>query len=263
MNARLFWFRVHSWLAWRWQVRGIYAAHSPRIFQLYRKVLRNKKVPDSLEKWRSSIRRDSTPLQFTELGAGRDATGSRPVNTTVAKLARRSGASRWKARVLYQLVRHYQPQHVLELGTNLGIAAGYMATGLPENARLTTVEGVPELAKRASLHLDQLTRKAKVQLVNQTFDAYLNTLTDERFDLIYLDGHHAQAPTLEYIRRLKPHLAPEAVVVLDDIYWSPGMAAAWAQLCADDDFTVTADLYRLGLLYFRVQQAPQHFVLKP
>lgn len=263
MNTRLMWFRVQSWLAWRWQARGIYAAHSPRIFQLYRKVLRNKNVPASLDKWRNQIRRDATPLQFTELGAGRDAVGSRTIRTSVGRLARRSGAGRWKARVLYQLVRQYQPAHVLELGTNLGISAGYLAAALPENARLTTVEGVPELAGRASLHLDQLTLKAKVRLVNQTFEAYLDTLTNERFGLVYLDGHHAYRPTLDYIRRLKPHLAPGALVVLDDIYWSPGMAAAWSELCADDDFSVSADLFRLGLLYYRVRQAPQHFMLKP
>ena len=155
-------------------------------------------------------------------------------------------------------------KHVLEFGTNLGIASGYMAAALPKTATLTTVEGVPALAACARRHLKTLGVQAQVTQVQSTFEAYLDHLPAQaRFDLLYIDGDHTHAATVGNITRLKAHMPPGALVVVDDIYWSPDMTRAWQALCADDDFTVSADLFRLGLLYYRVQQTPQHFILKP
>jgi hypothetical protein len=42
-------------------------------------------------------------------------------------------------------------------------------------------------------------------------------------------------------------LAPEAVLVFDDINWSAGMKRAWARIAADPRFAATVDLKKVGI----------------
>ncbi len=46
---------------------------------------------------------------------------------------------------------------------------------------------------------------------------------------------------------IKPHLAPGAVLVYDEIHWSSGMERAWAAIAADPDLCVIVDLTSIGI----------------
>jgi len=50
--------------------------------------------------------------------------------------------------------------------------------------------------------------------------------------------------------------------VIDDIRWSPGMEAAWKQICCNPKVTISIDLFRCGILLFRTGIAKQHFLLR-
>jgi hypothetical protein len=54
----------------------------------------------------------------------------------------------------------------------------------------------------------------------------------------------------------------DTVLVLDDIHWSRGMEEAWEQVKAHPRVTVTIDLYNMGLVFLRSEQAKEHFVLR-
>jgi hypothetical protein len=48
--------------------------------------------------------------------------------------------------------------------------------------------------------------------------------------------------------------------VLDDIYWSPGMTKAWEAL--KPEFTVSIDLFFIGILSLRTEQVKEDFQLR-
>jgi hypothetical protein len=52
------------------------------------------------------------------------------------------------------------------------------------------------------------------------------------------------------------------VLVFDDIHWSRDMSEAWDAIKAHPEVTVTIDLYDMGLVFLRKEQAPEHFVLR-
>lgn len=82
------------------------------------------------------------------------------------------------------------------------------------------------------------------------------------YDLIYFDGNHTKEATLNYFERLLPTAHNNSVFVFDDIHWSAGMEAAWEEIKAHPQVTVSIDTYYLGLIFFRKEQAKQHFKIR-
>ena len=80
--------------------------------------------------------------------------------------------------------------------------------------------------------------------------------------MAFIDGHHAEAPTVEYFEQLLAKGHANSVFVVDDIHWSVGMEKAWERIKAHPRVTVTIDLYDLGLVFFRTEQGRQHFRLR-
>ncbi len=156
-----------------------------------------------------------------------------------------------QALLLFHLVRHLQPQNVIELGTNLGISAAYIGAALKMNGqdgRVTTLEASPyrlQIAKtlHSNLSLDN------VAYVEGLFsDTLLSTLESSApVDLAFIDGHHQYQPTLDYFEEILRFAAPGATFVFDDIRWSDGMKKAWAQIQADERLGVVVDVAAVGL----------------
>ena len=65
--------------------------------------------------------------------------------------------------------------------------------------------------------------------------------------MAFIDADHLEAPTLDYMRSILAAVAEEAVLVFDDIHWSPGMTAAWSTIAADTRFALTLDLRVVGI----------------
>lgn len=163
------------------------------------------------------------------------------------------------ARLLFRLVRELRPARCLELGTNLGISAAYQAAALRLNGAgaLTTVEGAPELARRAREHLAGLGLDAEV-LQGRFGDVLPAVLArPDPLDYVFIDGHHDGPATVAYFDRIHPALARGALVVFDDVAWSSGMARAWEELRADPRIRVSVGLGAMGLAWVDGAAAPR------
>jgi predicted O-methyltransferase YrrM len=199
------------------------------------------------------------PLTITDYGAGKGAvldTGSTTeapaVHTSVRTLSdmtRSSKKPHW-ARLLFNVIRSLQPETAIELGSCVGISASYQAAALQLNGhgRLVTLEGAEPLAARSERTLAELglDKWASVRL-----GQFAETLPDvvselAPVDYAFIDGHHTESATLDYMERILPHASEESVLVFDDIDWSPGMKKAWAQIVADPRFALTLDLGTIG-----------------
>ena len=61
---------------------------------------------------------------------------------------------------------------------------------------------------------------------------------------------------------LLPTAHNDSLFIFDDIYWSKGMTEAWEIIKEHPQVTVTVDLFNWGLVFFRKEQAKEHFKIR-
>ncbi|RMG71345.1 MAG: class I SAM-dependent methyltransferase [Bacteroidetes bacterium] len=251
-------FTLRAWLAHQWAARSLRGAGSDAVRDLAQQVLRRPPPAAAapIEALRQRLYQDATLIEVLDLGAGPGRQGGGVRSVSLRRLARRSACSPRKGAVLHRLVQYAAPQRPLELGTNLGLSAAYLASALTGCARLHSIEGAPALASRAQQHLQALSLPATVH-TGDFAEVLTHTLPPAGYrpDFVYLDGNHRYAPTMAYLDRLIPHMPAGSWLVLDDLYWSPGMARAWRALCARPEVSLSIDLFWLGIVRLH---APPH-----
>lgn len=181
---------------------------------------------------------------------------------SIRKLARSSSLPSARASRLFNLARFLEAEEILELGTALGISAGYLAKAVPR-ARVVTMEGCPELAALARNGFQTL-GLGNVELVAGNFDTRLpEVLTSfRRLDLVFFDGNHRLQPTLDYFRQCLPYAHDNSVFVFDDIHYSNEMEQAWETIKRDHRVIVSLDFFHMGWVLFRKELSREHFMLR-
>lgn len=212
-----------------------------------------------IETLRAELSTSTRPIALVDFGAGgpndrRSAEemqrGVR-VDSTVGAVCRLASKPPFWARLLFAVVREYQPQRGVELGTCLGLSAAYQGAAMllaGNGGKLHTLEGADSLAEQSRGNLASL-QLGNVTVVAGRFEQTLAGVLQDagRVDYAFIDGHHDEQATIAYFRQLLPRLAPGAVLVFDDISWSPGMARAWQVISADPQVRVAVDLRAVGI----------------
>ena len=120
----------------------------------------------------------------------------------IAKIS--SVTQRWGT-FLYLCADAVGAKAILELGTCAGISGCYLASAR-SCERFVTIEASPAPAKLARLNLSRVSDHFTV--INALFDEGLDEILrgpGDRFDLVYIDGHHEKVPTAEVLARFLPH----------------------------------------------------------
>lgn len=122
-----------------------------------------------------------------------------------------------EGRLLKLMVEITQARHVLEIGTFTGYSALWMASGLPENGSLTTLEIDPRAIEIASKYLARSPHGRKIKIVE---GAALNSLAklDGPFDLAFIDADKPNYPN--YYQKVLPKLKSGGVLLIDNVLWS-------------------------------------------
>jgi predicted O-methyltransferase YrrM len=237
--------------------------HSPFVFDLVTKCFYDsKKYPEYiiLKNYRKSLLENKTTIEVTDFGAGSRVFKS---NTrVVSKIAKTAGISEKRAELLFRITNYFQPENVLEIGTSMGLATSALSLGNPK-AKITTLEGCPNTMSIAKNQL-LLQNLKNIELVTTEFSTYLKTqnLKPKTQDLIYFDGNHSKKATLQYFELLLPTITNETVWIFDDIHWSADMEEAWEIIKNHPKVTVTIDTFQWGLVFFRIEQEKEHFVIR-
>lgn len=169
----------------------------------------------------------------------------------VGRLAATASLPPQLGRLLHAVVAATGARRGIELGTCLGISAAYQAAALEDRdgAEFVTCEGAPALAALAERNLARLGLR-RCRVVTGRFGDTLPELAAglAPLDYAFVDGHHDERATIDYFELLRPSLATGAVVVFDDIRWSPGMERAWAAIRAAPGLLAHAELGRFGVV---------------
>lgn len=252
---------VTSYLRHRLHAKSRHGVHSPFVYTLIEDVFKARGAhrQDDIETLRRRLKRDRSPIEVVDLGAG--PRKDRGPQRTVASIARHSATPPTRAAMMQRLIDHLGLSHILELGANLGLTTAYLASA-KACRRCTSIEGDPTLAGMAREHLARLDLQADI-LVGSIDHHLEEALRDMgRVDFAYLDGNHRQKPTLHYFDSILPYTTEESVVVVGDIHWSAGMEQAWLTIKNHPQVQLTLDLFDLGIVFFKTDRAKQHFTLR-
>jgi len=175
--------------------------HSPLVYKLVRQLFDLSKAyydDYALEQVRAKMLKSKQSISYEDLGAGSKASGSQIVTKRVSDLAKRSSSNRYKCKLIRNIVLFFQPDSMLELGTNLGMATAYMHSAA-KSAKLVSIEGSSEIADLARENLQSLGYKS-VEIINHSFDDFFdaNPPSARQSELVYLDGNHRYESTIKY-----------------------------------------------------------------
>lgn len=255
-------YRLLSYIRFWWRSTDAYGVHSPFVYELVTRCLREKTAyPEyqRLDAFRQSLLDDDGEIEMTDFGAGSRVFKSdrRKVNA----IAKHAGMSRKRARLLFRLLRYFQPESILEIGTSVGLATSALSLGHREG-KVTTLEGCPQTAAVARNRFER-SGMDNIEVQVGEFSALLaSDLLTSHHRLIFFDGNHTQEATLSYFEILLPHVQDDDIWIFDDIHWSEGMQAAWETIKAHPAVTVTIDTWQWGLVFFRSGQEKEHFVVR-
>ncbi|MHC4351096.1 MAG: O-methyltransferase [Planctomycetota bacterium] len=210
-----------------------------------------------IEERRSFLLRSDKEIAVIDYGAGSPNSERTKENmekgvrstALVASICRGSKSAFW-ATILFKLIRKLEVSSCVELGACVGISASYQAAALSINRKgyLVTLEGSPEIAKIAEETLEGLNlRNASVVIgpFHKTLKGVLES--SKPIEFFFNDGHHDHDAVIQYFNEAMPYLSNEAVMVFDDISWSPGMRKAWTEIEDDERVTVSIDLDAIGI----------------
>lgn len=173
----------------------------------------------------------------------------------ISELAKISSVNEKYGRMLFRLARHYKPEAILELGTSIGLAAIYLSKGNPE-AKVITIEGNKSLYSFAKQNFEnnQLENiEGHCGLFDELLPGILSGLKNH--SLIFVDGNHTYAATLEYYKMICSHFE-ECLIVFDDIRWSGEMRKAWKEIMSHPETTISIDIYFMGIVIRNKEKTP-------
>lgn len=253
--------------------KGKHGIHSPFVYDLLTNVIENNGeyyAYQKLERLRQRLMNNHSEIEIKDFGAG----AGLPIHTSdsslinnsrkrkISDIASHSLQPEKYAKLLFRLVNHFQPKHVLELGTSLGLTTLYQAIPIP-HANFITLEGCPNIAAIAQENFNHF-KQENIKIIIGNFDETLTQALIQilQIDYVFFDGNHRYEPTMRYFHQCMKHIHEGSIFIFDDIHWSKEMEQAWEEIKKDLRVTITIDLFKIGIVFFRNGQVKQDFMLR-
>jgi predicted O-methyltransferase YrrM len=237
--------------------------HSPFIFELIEKVFRNKTAPDvvlHIEKKRNMLKRDHRQISVKDLGSG----SKRMKNNLrkISDIAKFSAVPEKYGRLLTNMAAEFGDQSILELGTSLGISTMYLAAG-QKDGMVYTIEGCSETLAVARENFDSCGFSG-INSMSGSFDDILPVFRERNITpgIVFIDGDHRKEPVIRYFEAIRQLSGNNTVVILDDIHISSEMGEAWEEIKKDPNISVTIDINRFGIVFFRKGLTRTDYVIR-
>lgn len=243
-----------------WRGFGI---HSPFVFDLIANLARETHpyyAFEAISAWRTALEKSKVKIEVTDLGAGSHHT--KKSRRSIGSIARNTAIPPKFGEFIFRLVARNRPANILEIGTSLGISTSYLSLA-NTSATVTTLEGCPQTAAMAQHTFESLNLK-NVSLVEGPFDTTLADVVQQMpsADLVLFDGNHRKKPTLDYFQICLTKVTNHSIFIFDDIHWSKEMTEAWTEIINHPEVTVSVDLFRIGLVFFKKECKKQHFTVR-
>lgn len=230
-----------------------HGVHSPFVFDFIVHVLRGKQEHiegfRKIEAKRKLLQQSKQVLDVLDLGAGSSAGNKN--QRTVSSIAKRAAKPSKFARLFYRIIRYYQIDSVLELGTSLGLTTRYLSIAEPQRG-VISIEGAPAIANFTSQSLAGEGMRNTTILTGDFKDHLPSVLASMKGSkLVFFDGNHQYQPTLDYFNASLEVIDEADILIFDDIHWSKDMEKAWSEIRNNEKVSCTIDLFFIGIVFFR------------
>lgn len=228
-----------------------HGTHSPFVYDFIEKILIDRtpyKAYETVELLRTQLKQEEELLEVEDFGAG---SAYESVKTrSVSSIAARAAKPRKFGQLLFRIVQYYKPNHIIELGTSLGITTSYLALANPDGL-IHTLEGAELIAKKAEEDI-KLLGIENVRIIKGNFDVTLQRVLAMMpvVDMAFIDGNHRKEPTLRYFEALLQKRSETSIFIFDDIHWSKEMEEAWEEIKKHEGVMLTVDLFFVGIVFF-------------
>ncbi len=240
-----------------------HGTHSPFVYKLTDEVIYDFKFVSDynfVEVTRKKLYSDDRTIEITNWDD--ESRINRSKNKKVRDIAKTRLKSPRLSQLLYRLAKYHKPSTIIEIGTCLGITTSYLSLACPD-VDVITMEDSPQMAEIAAQNF----RTSSLNSINLnigSFDHLLPSIVADqgKVDFLSINGHHGNAATLGYFNWCLPYVHEGSVLILADIYDNNEMKEAWGVIKAHPQVTVTVDLFWIGLIYFKSDQAKEHFKIR-
>lgn len=226
--------------------------HSPFVFNLINKVFRNKINPEvviKIETIRKMMVSDKHEIRVKDFGSG---SGRKKSDVRkVSEIAKKSAVPQKYGMLLNRLSGEFGKCDIIELGTSFGISTMYLAAGSPE-VTVHTIEGCTEISEIAKNNFER-SGLQNIRIYTGKFNEIFSEIEKQNIKpgLVFIDGDHRKEPVLDNFYRVAKISDSRSVIILDDIHSSAGMTQAWEEIKNFDRVTLTVDIFRMGMVFFR------------
>lgn len=242
------------------KAQGRHKIHSPFVFDFV-DVCLNQKIDllakKKLKEYNTTLFADKKKYIFDTFGAG--SKNKRRVSN-IKELAKKAGTRGKYWDLLYKLSKHYKPNSILELGTNLGFGTLAFNLGHP-TVNIDTIEGSRILYEVNIKNLKRLNNN-KINLFNSTFETFFDKPNKTKYDLVFIDGDHTCKKLFLHLEKVMHHIHQETIIIIDDIRWSDDMYNGWKQIVDDKRFNLTIDLFKIGIIILKKNKEKEHFIIR-
>jgi predicted O-methyltransferase YrrM len=126
-----------------------------------------------------------------------------------------------------------------------------------------TMEGCPASAEIAASNF----RKAEMNNIKTFIGPFEESLREiavpgNKPGLVFIDGNHRKEPVLKYFNKMAEISDSKTVIIIDDIYYSREMEEAWEEIKLYENVTLSIDIFRMGIVFFRTGISKNNYIIR-
>ncbi|WP_162984974.1 O-methyltransferase [Mesonia aquimarina] len=235
-----------------------HGVHSPFVYQLVTECFYNRKNRPNYKKI-SAYRKDLFQQKEQISIRPNCSTFFKAKTYSLSKLAKIHGTSWKRSKFLNRLTDYLNFKDIIEIGTLVGIRTSCFAA--QEKCSIITIDNCSETQKVAEKNLQKHNFK-NINFINDDFINGFKKCDLEKVDCIYLSNTRRQDLTLQLFEEVLKKVHNNSVIIIEDIHWSKEINAAWEKIKKNKQVKVTVDTFYLGLIFFRKEQAKEHFKIR-
>jgi len=220
---------ITSYLKYLIHRKSEYSIHSPFVYDFMRKVLNDS-------------------------GSNRDYDTIYRIARLLDKRKHINYRLRKQSRLLYRMVRYFEPDSVVSFGHMSALNATAMALG----------------HMQTRVYLEQ--SESFLETLNSMGVVNVNLIQPEEFDsrrfrhlntgFVFFSRDSFEEDTWDYLTDCLNYKTSDSIFVFEGIHYNRDMEDAWEEIKENEDVSVTFDLYCVGVVFFREGIEKQDFVLK-
>ena len=220
---------VGSYLKYLLKRKSEYGIHSPFVYEFMRKVLNDS-------------------------GSNRDYDTINRIARLLDKRKHINYNLRKQSRLLYRMVRYFEPDSVVSFGKVSALNTAAMALGHLQT-KVYFEESDDFLETLNSMGVVNVSLIQPEEFDSEHFRR-LNT------GFVFFSRDSFEEDTWDYLVDCLNYKTADSVFVFEGIHHNRAMEDAWEEIKANEDVSVTFDLYCIGMVFFREGIEKQDFVLK-